>query len=135
MQKRAKVAFGTAVALGAGYLVGVLTAPKSGRETRKDIRKKALQAKAEAEQKLKEAHSEISRLLTDANAKAKAGKAKVSADIQDVLDKADHARLKAKELLSAVHEGEAEDEELQKAVEDTRQAIIHLKKYLGKKAN
>ena len=134
MQKKAKVALGTAVAAGAGYLVGVLTAPKSGRETRQDIRKKAQQAKTEAEHKLKDAHSELNRLLDEARTKAKAGKTKATTEVQNVLDKADHARLKAKELLSAVHEGEAEDKDLQNAVNDAKKAITNLKKYLGKKA-
>lgn len=134
MQKRSKVALGTVLAAGAGYVVGVLTAPKSGSETRKDIRKKALAAKTEAEQKLKKAHSELSKLLDEANLKAKTGKDKVSAEVKDAMTKAEAAKQKARELLSAIHEGEAEDRDLQKAVEETKQALTHLKKYIGKKA-
>jgi gas vesicle protein len=134
MGKRGNVAIGTIIAAGIGYAAGLLTAPKSGRETRKDIRKKALQAKTEAEQKLKQAHSELSKVLDEINAKAKTGKDKVAKEVQVAIDKAEAARQKARELLSAIHEGEAEDQDLKQAVDDTKQALDHLKKYIGKKA-
>ncbi len=34
-----KIAIGTAIGLAAGYVTGILTAPKSGKETRQDIKK------------------------------------------------------------------------------------------------
>lgn len=134
MGKKGNVALGTIIAAGIGYAAGVLTAPKSGRETRKDIRKKAMAAKTEAEQKLKTAHSELSKALDEAKAKTKAGKDKLTAEVKEALDKAETARQKARELLSAIHEGEAEDQDLKQAVEETKQALAHLKKYIGKKA-
>lgn len=134
MVKKSNVALGTALAAGAGYLAGILTAPKSGRETRKDLRKKAQQAKADAEHKLKQAHSELSKVLDEANAKAKTGKEKITQEVKDAIAKAEAARQKARELLSAIHEGEAEDNDLKQAVEETKQALSHLKKYIGKKA-
>ena len=66
-----KVALGTALVAGAGYLAGILTAPKSGKETRKDIANTAVKAKIETEKKLKQAHSEIRDLITDAEEKLK----------------------------------------------------------------
>ncbi len=126
------LAIGALVAGAAGYVAGVLTAPKSGRETRKDIRRKAAQAKVEAEHKLKAAHSELNKLLEEANAKVSAGKTKASKEFQAAMDHAAAAKQKAKDLLSAVHEGEAEDKDLQKAVTETKQAFTSLKKYLGK---
>lgn len=133
MQKRAKAALGTALAVGAGYLAGVLTAPKSGRETRKDIRKKAQAAKSEAERKLKEAHSELHALISDANTKLKTSKNKATIEVKEAIAKAEAAKTKAKEVLSAIHEGEADDRDLQKAVNDAKRAVTHLKNYLGKK--
>lgn len=133
MGKKGNVALGTVIAAGIGYAAGLLTAPKSGRETRKDIRKKAKAAKTEAETKLKKAHSEIAKLIDEANAKAKSGKEKVSSEVKNVMDKAEAARQKARELLSAVHEGEATDADLKQALDETKEALTHLKKYLGKK--
>lgn len=134
MGKKGNVALGTVIAAGVGYVAGILTAPKSGRETRKDIRKKAQQAKADAEHKLKQAHSELSKTLDEINAKAKTGKEKITQEVKEAVKKAEAARQKARELLSAVHEGEAEDQDLKQAVEETKQALNHLKKYIGKKA-
>ncbi len=130
MQKRSKIALGTVLAAGAGYLAGVLTAPKSGQETRKDIRKKAAAAKSEAERKLKEAHSELDKLISKANS----GKTKVTGEVKEAVAKAEAAKQKAKELLSAIHEGEAEDHDLKKAIDEAKEALTHLKKYLGKES-
>ncbi len=133
MSKKGNIALGTALAAGVGYVAGILTAPKSGRETRKEIRKKAQAAKAEAEQKLKQTHSELSKLLDEAGFKAMTGKEKVSAELKSAMDKAESARQKARELLSAIHEGEADDKDFNKALDEAKQALTHLKKYVGKK--
>lgn len=133
MSKKGKIALGTLIAAGAGYVIGLLTAPKSGRETRKDIRSASLKAKAEAEKKLKTAHSELTVLLAEAEKKVKTSKDQVSKEVKAVLEQADTVRQKSRELLSAIHEGEAEDGDLQKAVDDAKDSITHLKKYIGKK--
>ncbi len=133
MGTKRNLAIGALVAGAAGYVAGVLTAPKSGRETRKDIRRKAAQAKVEAEHKLKEAHSELNKLLEEANTKVNIGKAKASKEFQAAIDRAAAAKQKAKDVLSAIHEGEADDKDLQKAVSETKQAFTHLKTYLSKK--
>lgn len=134
MQKRSKIALGTVLAAGAGYLAGVLTAPKSGRETRDDIRKKALAAKTEGEKKLKKMYSELDALLAQVNEKAKKSKEKLSVEVKESVATAESAKLKAKELLTAIHEGEAEDKDLSNAITDAKKAITNLKQYLAKKA-
>jgi gas vesicle protein len=59
VKKIKNIAALTGIAAGAGYLVGILTAPKSGRKTRSDIKKTASKAKTEGEKKLKKLHSEL----------------------------------------------------------------------------
>ena len=59
-----KIAIGTIVAGAVGYVAGILTAPKSGKETRKDIGDAAVKAKNEAERKLKKMHSELTNPVT-----------------------------------------------------------------------
>ena len=44
-----RFALGAVVGVAAGVIAGMLTAPKSGRETRADIRKKAVDLKNDAE--------------------------------------------------------------------------------------
>lgn len=133
MGNKRNIALGALLAGAAGYVAGVLTAPKSGRETRKDIKQKAAKAKTEAEHKLKEAHSELNNVLEQANKKITSGKEAASKELKQAVDKANVAKQKARDLLSAVHEGEAEDADLQKAIQEVKKAIAHTRKYLAKK--
>ena len=64
-----KIAIGTAIAGVAGYVAGILTAPKNGRETRKDIKDTAAKGVAEAEKKLKALHTELGHALDEAKSK------------------------------------------------------------------
>src|SRR3989344_4511530 len=58
-----KFALGTIFAAIAGYVTGILTAPKSGKETREDIKDTAVKVKNEAEEKLAQLHKELDELL------------------------------------------------------------------------
>lgn len=116
----------------AGYVAGILTAPKSGKETRKDIQKKAARAKSEAEKKLKSLYSELNDLISTGKQRTQAMKSSAKSELTDALNKAQIAREKAREILSAVHEGDADDKDLQKAITEVKSAIEHLKKYVTK---
>jgi len=52
---KGKFALGAIVGAAAGVVAGVLTAPKAGKETRADIKAKAGELKADADNKLKDA--------------------------------------------------------------------------------
>lgn len=132
MIKKRTAAIGTLIIAGAGYVAGILTAPKSGRETRKDIRKAAQKAKTEAERKLKRAYSELDNVLEQARNLASKSKGKVNSDVEKAQAQAQKAHQKARELLSAVHEGEADDKDLQKAIDEVKKAGANLKKFLTK---
>ena len=127
-----KIAIGAAFAALAGYVAGILTAPKSGKETRADIKHTADAAATEAERRLKAMHTELNDLL--AQTKLMGGKlsGKAKDQYDDLVDKSKLAKQKAREVLSALHEGDAEDEDLQKAVKESARAIDHLKSYLKK---
>ena len=129
MTKRRNVAVGTVLVAGLAYAAGILTAPKSGRETRKDIRRKTQQAKTEAERRLKQAHSELNELIDKANKFAQSSKSKLSEEWNAALRQAEKVRQKTRELLSAIHEGEAEDKDLQAALDEIKTAAKHLKQY------
>lgn len=131
-QRAGKVALGAAIAAGVGYVAGVLTAPKSGKATRKDIEKTASKAKKEAEKKLKELHSDLDNLIGKGKKQAKDAGDKAKTGIGDAVDKAQTAKDKAREVLSAIHEGEASDKELQKAIDEVKKATKHLKTFVTK---
>ncbi len=134
MRKSTKrIAIGSVVAATAGYVAGILTAPKSGKQTRKDIQQATLKAKAEAEKKLKVLHSELGDLITKGSTQASKLTASTKKELVQILAGAQLTKEKAREILSAVHEGDADDKDLQKAVKDAAKAVDHLKKYLGKK--
>lgn len=127
-----KLAVGSAVAATAGYLAGILTAPKSGKETRGDIRAAAEKSRIEAEKDLKRLHTELDKVIKEA--KTGSGKLGVKAqkELNELVEKAKDTKEKVREVLSAIHEGDAEDQDLQKAVRNANLAVKNLRKYLKK---
>ena len=120
------------VAAAAGYIAGILTAPKSGKETRSDIKHAAETGMAEAEKQLKKLHTQINDTIAEAKARAESLKGTAQKDLHIAIDKANVAKEKAREVLSALHEGDAQDKDLKKAIKDASKAIDHLKDYLKK---
>lgn len=120
------------VAAAAGYVAGLLTAPKSGRETRDDIKNATRNGLNEAEKQLKRASVELGSLIEDAKKQANSLSDKARRDLEELAAKAKVAREKAREVLSAVHDGNAEDQDLNKAIDEANNAIEHLRAYLKK---
>lgn len=127
-----KIAIGTVFAAVAGYLAGILTAPKSGKETRKDIKVTADKSIAATEKTLKKIYSQLSDVTGKAKVQVKKLSGQAKKDLQLAIDVADGARTKAGEILSAVHEGEPQDKNLAKALKESQKAIANLKAYLNK---
>lgn len=120
------------LAAGAGYVAGILTAPKSGKETRHDIAGAAGKARSQAEHSLKQMNKELDDLLTKSKRKGSELKASAKAEFDSKLATAQATKEKIRVMLSAVHEGDASDEDLDRAVKEGRQAIKHLKTYFAK---
>jgi gas vesicle protein len=127
-----RFAIGALFAAAAGYVAGILTAPKSGKETRQDIKEAADHTLATAEKKLKELHTELGRLVSQAQELAGKLKGEAKERLDQALVSAKKVKETARELLSAAHEGTAEDKDLQKAIKEASKAVEHLKKYLSK---
>lgn len=127
-----RVAIGSTIAAAAGYLAGVLTAPKSGKQTRDDIRAAADRSRQEAEKDLKRLHTELDKAIKEAKAGSSKLSAKAQAELNELIEKAKDTKEKAREVLSAIHEGDAEDQDLKRAVRNASLAVKHLRKYLRK---
>jgi len=127
-----KWAVGALVAGVAGFVAGILTAPKSGRETRKDLKDAALKAKSEAEKNLKSMHSELSKTLLDVKAKGEKLGGKAKTEFEQLVDKAQTAKEKVREVLSSLHDGDADDPDLKKAFKEAQDSLAALKKYVTK---
>ncbi|MEK7599949.1 MAG: YtxH domain-containing protein [Patescibacteria group bacterium] len=127
-----KVAIGGVIAAAAGYVAGILTAPKSGKETRADIKDAAEKTMAEAEKDLKNLHTELDKIIKQAKARSEKLSSKAQKELSQLIDKAKDTKEKAREMLSALHEGGAEDKDLAKAIKDANNALEHLRDYLKK---
>jgi gas vesicle protein len=127
-----RFALGAAIAAAAGYAAGILTAPKSGKETRADIQQKAIAGKVEAEKQLKKLHTQLNSSISEAKDRASDLKGRAKTELDDAADKAMKAKEKARDILSALHEGDADDKDLSKAVKEAQVALEHLKAYLKK---
>jgi len=133
MNKSAKkFALGTVIAAAAGYLAGILTAPKSGKDTRDDIKTAAENGVHEAERQLKKLHTELNTVISEATTRVEEVSGKAKVELQKAMDSSTAVKEKAREILSAVHEGHADDKDLKKAIADAEKAVEHLKHYLVK---
>jgi gas vesicle protein len=127
-----KFAIGTGVVAAAGYVAGLLTAPKSGKETRREIKQSVESGRTEAERTLKQLHTELDQILEDLKSRSDKASGKAKAEYEDLADKAGSAKQKTRELLSAIHEGDADDKDLRKAIKEASKAIDHLKSFMKK---
>ena len=125
-----KLAIGAALAGVAGYVAGILTAPKSGKETRGDIADAAWDAKNSVEDQLHDLTDELKSLIDQAKSRTIALSSQAREDFNEAVIKAKDAQNKAKTVLKAAKAGEASDPELNRAVKQARQAVKNLAKYL-----
>lgn len=131
--RKKTVAAGAVILAGASYLAGILTAPKSGKQTRKKLLDKTVKAKIEGEKKLKRIHSELQALIKDAESKSKKLKDQARNELDEAIKKAKVAKEKSKEMISAIHSGDAEDPNLQAVISEVKLAQKNLITYLKKK--
>ena len=125
-----KFAIGAAITAALGYVVGILTAPKSGKETRGDIRGKAVEGYNAAEKELKKLHTELTDMIDEVSDRITSFRNRK--DVSDALDRGRDAKQKAREVLSMLHDGETDDKELKRAISDATKAIEHLRDFLRK---
>ena len=126
-----KWAIGAVLAALAGFVAGILTAPKSGKETREDIKNTANRVVSEAEKQLKKLHSEMNVVIEDAKLLLGGESGKAKEDLGNAVAAAKEKQVKVKELLSALRDGGASDNpELTKGLKDAKSALDHLKKFL-----
>jgi len=125
-------AIGAAISAVAGYIAGILTAPKSGKETRTDIKNKAEESYAAAEKQLKKLHTDLTDAINEVTTRMASLKNKGDKEVDAALKMGQEAKQKAREVLSTLHDGEAEDDDLRKAIKDATDAIAHLRSFLKK---
>jgi gas vesicle protein len=127
-----KLAVGGAVVAVAGFVAGILTAPKSGKETRSDIKSATNKGVGQAEKELKKLHTDLGKVIDQGKKQGGKLSGKSKKEFDQLVVKAKDAKEKTRDVLSAIHEGDAEDKDLQRAVQDAKAAVAHLKDYLKK---
>lgn len=125
-----KVAFGATIAGVTGYLAGILTAPKSGKQTRGEIADTAAEVKSGAVADLEVLEVELQDLIGKTKSKTIALSAQAREEFNEAVIKAKDAQNKAGYVLKSVKAGEADDPELNKAIKQAKQARKNLGKYL-----
>ncbi len=128
--KKLAVAVGLAAVV--GYVAGIMTAPKSGKETRADLKNAAMTGKTEAEKQLKALVADLGDMVNEAKSRAAGMSDKANKEMNNLVEQAKTAREKAREVVSAIHDGDAEDEDLKLAVSQASTALRHLRDYLKK---
>jgi|ADGO01.1.fsa_nt_gi hypothetical protein len=134
MDKRTKrFAVGALLAAAAGYIAGILTAPKSGKETREDIKNAAVKNVQSRRERIEGAAHRAKQTQSAKQARRLASsRVRTQKNFDKAVEGAKVAKEKARELLSAVHEGDAEDKDLKQAIEEAKKAAEHLKSFLKK---
>lgn len=109
----AKKKFGLGIIIGGliGVIAGILTAPKSGKETRADLKKKAYEVKGSVERKLKEAYKELDGLSRQLKSQAQELKGKAKTELDDLSQKADDLKGRVKAAITSIKSGDDEDDE------------------------
>lgn len=125
-----KIAIGALVAGIGGYVAGLLTAPKSGKQTRAELADDVSAAKNNAEVQLAIAQRDLGVLIKEAQEKTLALSAQAREEFNETLIRAKDAQNKAKMMLKAVKTGSGENPELDKAVKQAKQAQKNLSKFL-----
>lgn len=129
------LAIGAVIAASIGYVAGILTAPKKGSETRRDLINVSLKTKTEAEKTFKKIYPQLVAVIKQGEFKLKKTKASTKSGLALAVNRTKKAKAQVREILSAIHEGDAENHDLKKAITEVNKSIEHLKKYLGKNVN
>jgi gas vesicle protein len=127
-----KVAIGAAIAAVGGYITGILTAPKSGKETRKEISMEAESLKGSAEDELHNVNEELKGLIKQTKEKTVALGSGAREEFNEAVIRAKDAQNKSTTVLKAFRAGEANDPELNKAVKQAKLAKKNLSKFFKK---
>lgn len=111
MAKGKKFGIGVLIGAAVGVVAGLLTAPKSGKETRQDIKNKAHEVKGSAERKLKDAHKELGKLSEDLAKKASSLKGQAQTELTELREKADELKSKIKAAITSIKSGDDDSDD------------------------
>ena len=122
---------GIALGLLVGYAAGVLSAPKSGKETRHDIAEAGSKFIHQAGSTIDNLHDQLNDLVNLAKDQATTLNEKSKVELDKLVQAAKDAGEKASQIYSAVKQGQSDDPELKEAIDNFKKAKNHLATFLA----
>lgn len=134
MDKREKKGLAIGALLGAvvGVITGILFAPKSGKETRKDIKDAAGKAADTLVQEAHKLQDDAKELIEKTESKIKQLKGKAGDVAKDHVKEIKHTTENVRTAVRAFKDGKASDKDLNDAIKQAKAAHSALKTYLKK---
>ncbi len=127
------LAIGAAIGAVAGVITGILFAPKSGKETREDVKHAAVNAKNKLDEESKMVQAELTKIIEKVESLAKEKGSVLSDKVHETLDYAKKTKTdlasKAKDLKDGTN---TNDKDLQIALKKAQEAQAALTKFLKK---
>ena len=131
-EKNKGLAAGAAIGAIIGVITGILFAPKSGKETRQDIKDTSAKAIAALQEQAKKLQSDLTVLIDKADEMFKDKTHVATEKAKELVDQAKHARDSLTVLAKSVKAGEADDKDLNKAIKKAKESKDALTVYLKK---
>jgi gas vesicle protein len=111
-----------------GLITGFLTAPKSGKETREDIKEKADQLTENAEKELKVLYRELSAYADKVRKEIDIAAGKTKKELEGLQVKLEASKDSIKDLLSTIRDGGADDKTIKAVIKQAKELGKELKK-------
>lgn len=131
-EKGKGLAIGAAIGAVFGVVTGILFAPKSGKETREDIKDAASKAAERLQAEADKLQKEISDLIDKGEVHVKDASKTVSDKAKEAVEQAKHSRDSVMTIAKSVKAGKADDKDLDKAIKKAKDARDSLKVFLKK---
>ncbi|MBP6962552.1 YtxH domain-containing protein [Candidatus Saccharibacteria bacterium] len=131
-QEKKGLALGAVFGAIAGVVAGILFAPKSGKETRKDIKVATVKTINKAKEEAEKLHEEVSELIQKLEAKLKDLKGKTSQSAKEHIEDGKKTVSNLKIAIKSFKEGASDDKDLQTAIKKAQESKAALKEYLKK---
>ncbi len=125
-------ALGAAIGAVTGVVAGILFAPKSGKETRADIKDGAHKVAEKFSEEATKLRGELLELIEKVESNAIETGKNLSDKAKALIEQAKHTRESLNELAVSVKKGEADDKDLNKAIKKAKEAKEALTTYLKK---
>lgn len=126
------IAIGAAIGAVAGVITGILFAPKSGKETREDIKNAAEKAGTKLQDEATKLQDEAKSLIAKVENRAKEASGKTADSAKEHAELIKEKATRMATVVKAVKAGEASDKDLNEAVKQFKAARASVQTFLSK---